>query len=209
MTVVDRLSVELAADVGPLRDAFAEADKLGAEAVDGLAAAFAKEEEGKGSFGALARGVEAAGRDIRHALVDAISGAEVEWDQVLARMALRVSDLLLDEAVGNLFATLLGSSGGEGSGGGLLDFVSSLFGGFRAGGGPVRPDRAYVVGENGPELFVPDGAGDVLPGASGPAQAAMRVTINVSTPDADSFRRSQGQVTAAMVRALSAARRYS
>ncbi|MCF4166471.1 hypothetical protein L2U69_12525 [Zavarzinia compransoris] len=206
MAVVDRLTVELAADVAPLRDAFAEADKLGAEALAGLAAAFAEESAGKGAFDGLARGVERAGRDIRHALIDAITGAEVEWDQVLARMALRVSDLLLDDALANALSALTGGGGG---GGGLGDLVSALFGGFRASGGPVRPDRAYVVGENGPELFVPDGSGEVVPGTASAAQVMPRVTVNITTPDADSFRRSQGQVTAAMARALAAARRYS
>ncbi|WP_064748164.1 phage tail length tape measure family protein [Lysobacter antibioticus] len=38
-----------------------------------------------------------------------------------------------------------------------------LFGGARAGGGSVWPDSAFLVGERGPELFVPRSAGTVLP----------------------------------------------
>jgi hypothetical protein len=34
---------------------------------------------------------------------------------------------------------------------------------FRADGGPVEEDRPYVVGERGPELFVPKTAGTVVP----------------------------------------------
>lgn len=37
------------------------------------------------------------------------------------------------------------------------------FGGFRAKGGPVRPGTAYVVGENGPELMVPQVPGQIVP----------------------------------------------
>jgi hypothetical protein len=37
------------------------------------------------------------------------------------------------------------------------------FGGFRALGGPVDPGKAYIVGENGPELIVPQQPGMVLP----------------------------------------------
>ena len=37
------------------------------------------------------------------------------------------------------------------------------FGGFRATGGPVRPGRAYVVGEQAPEIFVPDRPGQIVP----------------------------------------------
>ncbi|SDW95161.1 hypothetical protein [Lysobacter enzymogenes] len=38
-----------------------------------------------------------------------------------------------------------------------------LFGGAFAGGGQTMPDRAYLVGEHGPEMFVPRTAGAVLP----------------------------------------------
>ena len=35
--------------------------------------------------------------------------------------------------------------------------------GERANGGPVLPKTTYLVGERGPELFVPSGAGSILP----------------------------------------------
>lgn len=41
------------------------------------------------------------------------------------------------------------------------------FGGARAVGGPVNAGRAYLVGENGPEMFVPQGNGRVMPGGGG------------------------------------------
>lgn len=43
------------------------------------------------------------------------------------------------------------------------DPMSMPFGGFRAQGGPVDPRRRYVVGENGPEDFVPDEPGTIVP----------------------------------------------
>lgn len=47
------------------------------------------------------------------------------------------------------------------------DFRSS-FGGFRASGGSVVAGRRYVIGERGPEMFVPAVSGTVMPnGASG------------------------------------------
>lgn len=49
-------------------------------------------------------------------------------------------------------------------GGGLL---RSVFGGFRAAGGPVSPGKSYVVGENGPEIFSPALAGSILPNGMG------------------------------------------
>ena len=41
--------------------------------------------------------------------------------------------------------------------------LSALFGGGRAGGGPVQAGRAYTVGEQGPEMFVPNVAGRIRP----------------------------------------------
>jgi hypothetical protein len=37
------------------------------------------------------------------------------------------------------------------------------FGGFRQEGGPVQPGRAYIVGERGPEMIVPQQPGMVVP----------------------------------------------
>ena len=50
--------------------------------------------------------------------------------------------------------------------GGLLGGISPLplsFGGFFADGGTTKPNEAYVVGEEGPELFIPGVSGKVLP----------------------------------------------
>ncbi len=44
-----------------------------------------------------------------------------------------------------------------------MTFFSGLFGGFKASGGSVDPSKFYVVGEQGPELFVPSGSGSIVP----------------------------------------------
>ena len=46
------------------------------------------------------------------------------------------------------------------------------FGGYRANGGPVMPGRAYVVGERGPELMVPQVPGTIVPN-TGAASSPM------------------------------------
>lgn len=46
-------------------------------------------------------------------------------------------------------------------------FINTTVGGHRAGGGPVSPGVAYPVGELGPELFVPQSAGSIVPNAGG------------------------------------------
>ncbi|MGL4232457.1 MAG: phage tail tape measure C-terminal domain-containing protein, partial [Casimicrobium sp.] len=52
-------------------------------------------------------------------------------------------------------------AGGTPSGGGGL--LGSLFGGFRAAGGPVRAGVPYIVGEKRPEVFVPNQSGNIVP----------------------------------------------
>jgi len=45
----------------------------------------------------------------------------------------------------------------------LSRLTTALFGGMLAGGGPVMPNRAYVVGERGREVFQPNQAGRMIP----------------------------------------------
>lgn len=72
--------------------------------------------------------------------------------------------------------------------------------GARAYGGFVAPGQSYLVGERGPELFTPGASGAVSPLDAG------AMTVNISLPgvtDAQSFRRSETQVAAALARAVS------
>jgi len=74
--------------------------------------------------------------------------------QMLTQM---VADLAARAAV---FAVLNAITGGGFSGltGGMKGFL-----GFRASGGSVSADKPYVVGEQGPELFVPKSHGKIIP----------------------------------------------
>jgi hypothetical protein len=75
-----------------------------------------------------------------------------------------------------------------------------LFSGFLAEGGDVQPGRSYIVGEKRPELFVPRSAGTIIPSVKGSDGSVQHITntFNISTPDADSFKRSQAQISSAM-----------
>jgi hypothetical protein len=46
---------------------------------------------------------------------------------------------------------------------GVKGFFGKLFDGARAMGGPVSGGSAYLVGEQGPELFVPGMSGTIVP----------------------------------------------
>ena len=51
------------------------------------------------------------------------------------------------------------------------------FGGGRANGGPVSANTAYVVGERGPELFVPGSSGSIIPNGMGRG-TTINLTVN-------------------------------
>jgi TP901 family phage tail tape measure protein len=68
---------------------------------------------------------------------------------------------------------------------GFSDFFSGIFG--RASGGPVNSNTPYIVGERGPELFVPSGNGNIVPNNQMGGQSAPTVNFNISTVDAAGF----------------------
>jgi len=69
-----------------------------------------------------------------------------------------------------------------------LDFAGVKLG-SRASGGPVTADNPYVVGENGPELFLPNKSGSIIPNhAMGSIGGATNVTNNyINAIDVKSF----------------------
>ena len=72
-----------------------------------------------------------------------------------------------------------------------------MFSGARADGGPVAPGGAYLVGERGPELFRPAGAGMIEPAP------AAGVTVNVRVDGgAEALLRSEAQIAQALARAV-------
>lgn len=82
----------------------------------------------------------------------------------------------------------------------ITNALTGSFGGGRANGGVVAPGQRYLVGERGPEFFTPAAAGTVSP-----LSASGGMTVNISLPgvtDAQSFRRSETQLAAALARAV-------
>ncbi len=77
----------------------------------------------------------------------------------------------------------------------LKKLAGSFFGiPFLADGGPVQQGKPYVVGEEGPELFVPGQSGQVIPndqmskgGSLAGGGKAVTINFQVTALDADSF----------------------
>jgi hypothetical protein len=67
--------------------------------------------------------------------------------------------------------TVTGAVGGFIAGGNKID--------YRAEGGPVQAGRPYIVGEQGPELFMPSSSGSIIPngGAAGASMVPVQIPI--------------------------------
>ena len=62
---------------------------------------------------------------------------------------------------------------------------TAILAGFRANGGPVTGGSAYVVGERGPELFIPNGSGSIVSNSNmnqggGSAGSSINVNYNIA-----------------------------
>ena len=66
--------------------------------------------------------------------------------------------------------------------GGLLSF-----GGGKAQGGAVQGGKAYMVGEKGPEMFVPNQSGNIVPNNQISNSQPVNVNFNINTVDARGF----------------------
>ena len=162
----------------------------------------------RGAFDAtLVDGFARAGDVLERGLLSAIRRGSLGFDD-LRQVALRVLDDIAAQAVKVLFA----SSGGSGGVGGAVLGIEGLMGSImglpgRATGGPVAPGRGYLVGERGPELFVPTSAGRVEP-TGREAGREVRVSIKVVAPAGmgapQALQRSSRQVASAVRRALTA-----
>jgi phage-related minor tail protein len=154
--------------------------------------------------GPLATGADRAGALIEGSLIRAIRTGKLGFED-LKRIALSVLADIASAAIRSGLDTILGR-GGE-RGGGLLNIVGSVLGApGRATGGPVSPGRAYLVGERGPELFMPTSSGSVAANGGGGAARDVRVSIAVNAPAGtapDALARSSRQIARAVRTALS------
>lgn len=165
---------------------------------------------------ALSRETNSFSGAISRAFKDAVVGGK-SFEDVLKNLALRLSGLALDRAlqplsnmlgnaVSGIFSTFGLAQGGVVAGGTVRPFAS---------GGVVSSPTLFplanglgLMGEAGPEAVLPltRGSDGVLGVRSG-AAAPVNVTVNVTATDAESFRKSEAQVTAMLARAVARGRR--
>ena len=115
------------------------------------------------------------GMSIKSGIVDAIQGA-VDGTKTLGEAASgvlkNIANKLLDVAIN---MALFGAMSGTGTGGGLLGGLFKP----RANGGPVTGGSTYLVGERGPELFVPGRSGTIVANDKLGSGGSTSVVVNV------------------------------
>ena len=102
---------------------------------------------------------------IKNNLREAITGAQSfgqAMTNVLNRIRDKIIDAQIDKLIGN-FGENFGKSASVGGGKGLGGFLGGVLGGLFANGGRPPVGKASIVGERGPELFVPKVAGTIIP----------------------------------------------
>ena len=131
----------------------------------------------------------------------------------LSRLALRSAFKPIESAVGGLFGGLAGGVLPFAKGGVVQQAMPVPFadGGVISApvGFPLRGGRMGLAGEAGPEAILPLARGrDGRLGVradSGPAQT--NITVNISTPDVEGFRRNRGEIGAQIARAAARGQR--
>ena len=134
------------------------------------------------------------GFTFQSAFEDAIVKGE-KMRNVLAGIAQDIARIVLRQTVTNPLASFVM--------GGLSSALGGLFGGSAApaalgpvdlglpgfaDGGPVGGGRPIVVGEEGPEVFVPHSAGQIIPNGESMGGTVVNQTINISVGVAQTVR---------------------
>ena len=109
-------------------------------------------------------------------MVSAFENAVVKGEglrQVLQGMLQDMAKIILRKNISDPLASYFGSLFGGDSG-------PEQLAGPRAAGGPVSAGSTYLVGEQGPELFVPSGSGTIIPNGAmgGGGSVVQNITIN-------------------------------
>lgn len=163
-------------------------------------------EELKGKYESLAESISG---ELTGALKSVIDGSK-SAEEALSDAFQGIADAFLDMAmkmiqewlkmqVLGILGGALGGGGGLGGAnglstgmGGMFNLSGGQFGAFADGGRP-EPNKPSIVGERGPELFIPDSAGTVIPneafdeargamgGAATPSEAFADNTSSIAT----------------------------
>ena len=119
---------------------------------------------------------------IKNNLRDAITGAK-SFGEAMTNVLNRIRDKIIDAQIDKLlggFGEAFGGGEKKGLGGALGGILGGVLGGLFASGGQPPVNKISVVGERGPELFVPRSAGTVIPNNQiGGESVTNNIVVNV------------------------------
>ncbi|GEM_PF-6767042 len=174
-------------------------------AMNGLSKTTAKEV--KNEVVKIKKETEDSAISMKDTFKDALGGITTEFKslkEVAMDTLSSISNALLrrstDSLVDQLFSKK-GPLGGDLNVGNIFSGIGDMFGGFFADGGTLRPGQWGIAGERGPEpIFAGNAPLTVVPNQQG--GRPLNVQVNISTPDVNNFRRSQGQISAALAESV-------
>jgi phage-related minor tail protein len=164
----------------------------------------------------IQRSAAAFGRTLSGAFAAGVNSSR-SFDDVLKSLTIRLSDIALKLAFKPIENALAGSFANLFGGGGSQNLFLAAQGAIKpfASGGvigtptyfPMRQGGIGLAGEAGPEAILPLSRGpDGRLGISAQGGGAA-ITVNIATPDAQSFRRSEVYVTGQIARAVARGQR--
>lgn len=135
--------------------------------------------EGLNSFlDTLGRAQKTLSEDLAEALVEGQNAGDVFKKFFKTMINQIIADIIRLQIIQPILGAILAPFGfGFGPGGRITG---------KASGGPVMGNRPYVVGEKGPELFVPTGSGTIIPNHQ-MGSGGTQVTYNINAIDTASF----------------------
>jgi len=159
--------------------------------------------EMKALFTASAEGIAGSMSEALAKLITQGKLALEDWKKLLREILTEIAKIGTEM----IFGTPGRQGGGSNGWASVLAQAANVFSASgRATGGPVTQGRAYVVGERGPEIFVPERAGriETLTGGGGGGRP-INISIHVAAPESASpqlMQRSAQQVARAVRRAV-------
>ena len=174
---------------GAINEAFKDGDINLKEynlALEGLRGSLSDAEKGMAIFQNAIADIDT---QIADNLVDAIFEGENAIDSLKATFKEAIKQMIADTIRLMVVQTALqaifgffGYSASFAPSGGVSSLTKN-----RQFGGPVMKNKPYIVGEDGPELFMPKQAGDIVPNGKFGGGAQQNVTYNIQAVDAPSF----------------------
>jgi len=117
---------------------------------------------------------ETASMSVENTLADAMMGTK-SWGEAMKSIFREVAR---EYVITNMVKPLMGNIG---------DAFKTAFTGKAIGGPVAGGNTPYIVGEKGPELFVPNSAGQIVPNDQLGSGGAVNVTFNIQANDTRGF----------------------